>query len=85
MRLNHRKKFYINDDCGSQNKYIEILNWLRTMGSLNGSVFEGIANLNWCEGFPLVEIEVLTPKGISTKFIIAKNSLYLIAFCADDQ
>lgn len=82
MPLNHKKKFFIHDDCGSMYKYIGIISWLRYMGCLGGSVFEGIENLNCQQGYPVVEIEIVTPSDHSAKFIISKNDLYMIAFYA---
>jgi hypothetical protein len=66
-------------------KYIEIISWLRTMACLDGSVFEDICNLNLSEGYPLVEIEVFTPEQVSSKFLICRRDLYLIAFYANGQ
>ncbi|KAG9149801.1 hypothetical protein Leryth_025363, partial [Lithospermum erythrorhizon] len=81
MPMNHKKKWFIDDDVGgSLSKYVEIITWLRVMGSFDGSVFEDIPNLNWSgEGYPLLEVEVVTTQQSSAKFVIVKSSLYLIA------
>ncbi|GAA0158725.1 hypothetical protein LIER_38718 [Lithospermum erythrorhizon] len=62
MPMNHKKKWFINDDVGSSlSKYVEIISWLRVMGCFDGSVFEDIPNLNWSgEGYPLLEVESAT-------------------------
>ncbi|GAA0183739.1 hypothetical protein LIER_31098 [Lithospermum erythrorhizon] len=81
MPMNHKKKWFIDDDIGgSLSKYVEIISWLRVMGSFDGSVFEDIPNLNCSEeAYPLLEVEVVTPQQTSVKFVIVKSSLYLIA------
>jgi hypothetical protein len=39
MPMNHKKKWFINDDVGgSLRKYGEIISWLRVMGCFDGSV-----------------------------------------------
>ncbi|GAA0158724.1 hypothetical protein LIER_38717 [Lithospermum erythrorhizon] len=65
MPMNHKKKWFINDDVGSSlSKYVEIISWLRVMGCFDGSVFEDIPNLNWSgEGYPLLEVESATKFG----------------------
>ncbi|KAL8152824.1 hypothetical protein V2J09_010596 [Rumex salicifolius] len=82
MPPNFKKTFYIDDDCGGMKKYIEVLSWMKTLVCFDGSVFEGIGNLNLWKGYPLIEIEVFTPGKKSSRFLICRKDLYLIAFYA---